>query len=126
MKPGNAKEKRMTLQADEKALQENYPWARSQMFSDYNRILGYYQAQVCLEHARGKSLLDLPCGDGTLTAFLAPRFQRVVGVDASSKHLELARVALPGAEFHEALIEEYATAERFDTITMINILEHVV
>ncbi len=68
----------------------------------------------------------MPCGDGTLTALLAPRFKTVVGVDASSRHLALARANLPAAELHEALIEEFETPRRFDTITMINILEHVV
>lgn len=114
------------MSQNEKSLQETFTWARSQVFNDYNYVLGYYQAQACLEHAKGASLLDLPCGDATLTSMLAPRFQRVVGVDASSKHLELAKVALPSAEFHEALIEEFETTERFDTVCMINILEHVV
>ena len=111
---------------DEKARQEAFPWARSQMFSDYNGILGFYQAQACLEHARGNTLLDIPCGDGTLTRILAPHFRRVVGVDASGAHLARARAALPNAELHEALIEEFSPSERFDTVTMINILEHVV
>lgn len=110
---------------DEKALQEKFSWARSQNFSDYNAVLGYYQAKVCLEHARGTSLLDMPCGDGSLTALMAPQFKRVVGVDASSKHLALAKANLPMAELHEALIEDFNTDERFDTITMINVLEHV-
>jgi 2-polyprenyl-3-methyl-5-hydroxy-6-metoxy-1,4-benzoquinol methylase len=111
---------------NEKELQETFSWARSQVFSDYNHVLGYYQARACLEHARGSSLLDMPCGDGALTAMLAPSFSRLVGVDASSKHLGLARKALPNVEFHEALIEDYETEERFTTVTMLNILEHVV
>jgi 2-polyprenyl-3-methyl-5-hydroxy-6-metoxy-1,4-benzoquinol methylase len=111
---------------DEKALQEGFSWARSQVFSDYNSILGFYQAKACLEHARGDRLLDMPCGDGSLTALLAPSFKTVVGVDASSKHLTLARANLPAAEFHEALIEEFDSDLRFDTITLLNILEHVV
>jgi 2-polyprenyl-3-methyl-5-hydroxy-6-metoxy-1,4-benzoquinol methylase len=110
----------------EKDLQESFTWARSKMFSDYNGVLAYYQAQACLEHARGTSLLDMPCGDGTVTALLAQAFTRVVGLDASSKHLDLARQVLPAAEFHESLIEEFETGERFDTITMLNVLEHVV
>ncbi|MBA2077888.1 class I SAM-dependent methyltransferase [Rhodanobacter sp. PCA2] len=114
------------MNQDEKRLQETFTWARSQVYCDYNTILGYYQAQACLEHSRGDSLLDMPCGDATLTAMLAPRFRRVVGVDASGKHLELARATLPNATFHEKLIEEFDTSERFYTVTMINILEHVV
>jgi len=110
----------------EKELQEAFPWARSQLYSDYNSVLACYQAQACLEHCRGDSLLDMPCGDGVLTALMAPKFKRVVGIDASSKHLALARENLPSAELHEMLIENFETSERFDTITMINILEHVV
>ena len=91
----------------EKALQERFTWERSGMFTDYNAILGYYQAKACLEHARGSSLLDMPCGDGAVTSMLAPSFSTVVGVDASSQHLAKARKALPDAEFHEALIEEF-------------------
>lgn len=111
---------------DEKSLQETFTWARSQVYEDYNGILGFYQAQSCLELARGDSLLDLPCGDGTLTKMLAPRFRRVVGVDASGAHLARAREILPDVVFHEALIEDFETPERFGTVTMINILEHVV
>jgi 2-polyprenyl-3-methyl-5-hydroxy-6-metoxy-1,4-benzoquinol methylase len=111
---------------DEKSLQEGFTWARGQVFETYNTILGYYQAMSCLVHARGNSLLDMPCGDGTLTAFLAPRFDRVVGIDASSKHLKLAREKLPNATLHEALIEDFETDARFSTITMLNVLEHLV
>ena len=114
-------------EVNEKELQETFSWARSKMFSDYNAVLGYYQAQACLEHRRGnKSLLDMPCGDGTVTSLLAPSFDRVVGVDASSQHLALARENLPDVEFHESLIEEFETDERFDNITKLNVLEHVV
>lgn len=111
---------------EEKKLQDGFTWARSAMYADYNRILGHYQALACLEHARGDSLLDMPCGDGTLTEMLAPHFKRVVGLDASSKHLEEARKRLPQAELHDGLIEEFETSERFGTITMLNVLEHVI
>lgn len=110
----------------EKDAQENFEWARSAVFSDYNTVLGQYQAEAVLKHARGDSLLDMPCGDGTLTEMLLPAFKRVVGLDASSKHLAEARQRLPSIEFHEALIEEFETEERFSTVTMINVLEHVV
>lgn len=111
--------------ADEKQAQEAFEWARSTVYSDYNTILGEYQAKAVLEHARGDSLLDMPCGDGTLTEMLVPAFSRVVGLDASSKHLAHARERLPECEFHEGLIEEFETDERFSTIAMINVLEHV-
>lgn len=110
---------------DEKSKQEEYPWARGSVFAEYNAVLGRYQAQACLEHSRGKSLLDIACGDGLLTSMLCERFERVVGVDASSKHLAEAKKRLPQVEFKESLVEDFETGERFDTVSMLNILEHV-
>ena len=110
---------------NERALQEEFTWARSTSFSDYNAALGYYQVQACMEHARGTSLLDLPCGDGTLTSLMMPYFKRIVGVDASATHLNLAKQKLPQVEFHHDLIEDLQLEEKFDTVTMINVLEHV-
>ncbi|WP_300156637.1 methyltransferase [Solidesulfovibrio sp.] len=105
--------------------QEGFAWSRSGFFEGYNTVLGHYQAQACLEYARGASLLDVPCGDGLLTSMLAERFSRVVGVDASSAHLAKARERMPQAEFHHALLEDFQTGERFDTISMLNVLEHL-
>lgn len=109
----------------EKELQESFLWTRSKDFTEYNSILGYYQVKACIEHKRGDTLLDFPCGDGLLTSMLAPHFSYVVGVDASSKHLKQAKQKLPNIEFHESLIEEFETEKKFSTITMLNILEHV-
>lgn len=110
---------------NEKQLQNQFPWERSKYFPQYNSILGYYQAKSCIENARGASALDLPCGDGSVTKLFAEHFSRVVGVDASIEHLEEARSRVPQAEFHEALIEELELPEKFDSVFMLNILEHV-
>jgi 2-polyprenyl-3-methyl-5-hydroxy-6-metoxy-1,4-benzoquinol methylase len=111
---------------DEQQRQEGIDWDRTKYHSEYNAVLAEYMVRDCLEQARGANVLDLACGAGTLTAMLRGRFKRIVGVDASSKHLEQARAALPEAEFHQCLIEDFTSAERFGTILMLNILEHVV
>jgi len=111
----------------EKVSQERYKWNRSQ-FGNYNSILGYFQVQSVLENAKGDSLLDIACGDGTLTALFckSKKFKRVVGVDASKIQLKRAKKNCPQAEFHESLIENFETDEKFDTVVMLNLLEHVV
>jgi len=111
---------------DEKQLQENYDWARSRYHTEYNAYLAFYKIKDCLSQAKGDSVLDLACGDGTLTAMLRKRFKRIVGLDASSKHLAEARLKVPEAEFVESLIEDYKCDERFGTVLMLEILEHVV
>jgi 2-polyprenyl-3-methyl-5-hydroxy-6-metoxy-1,4-benzoquinol methylase len=111
---------------DEKERQEECPWFRSGFFADYNAVVGYYQVQACLENGHGPSVLDLACGDGVLTELLARSFESVVGVDASSVHLADARGRVPEARFIESLIEELDIPERFDSVFMLNVLEHVV
>jgi 2-polyprenyl-3-methyl-5-hydroxy-6-metoxy-1,4-benzoquinol methylase len=115
----------MSWQA-EKEHQETFPWERAKYFATFNSILGYYQAVSCLEHGRGSTALDLPCGDGTLTKTFIEHFRRVVGVDASSQHLEEAKKRAPKAEFREGLIEEIELDEKFGSIFMLNVLEHVI
>jgi ubiquinone/menaquinone biosynthesis C-methylase UbiE len=111
---------------DEKRLQESFPWERSKYYAGYQGILGYYKVVSCMEHARGDSLLDLACGDGLLTDLFSEHFKRIVGIDASGKHLAVAKDRVPEAEFHECLIEEFETDELFDTVLLLDILEHVI
>jgi 2-polyprenyl-3-methyl-5-hydroxy-6-metoxy-1,4-benzoquinol methylase len=111
---------------NEKDNQEKFSWERGKNYESYNKIIGNYQAVSCIENSTGGSLLDLACGDGYITSILSEHFTRIVGVDASGTHLEIARKRLPGIEFHEKLIEELDTNERFDTVSMFNVLEHVI
>jgi 2-polyprenyl-3-methyl-5-hydroxy-6-metoxy-1,4-benzoquinol methylase len=108
----------------EKALQETFSWDRT-LFSDYNQILVHYQAMSCIENSKGDSLLDLACGEGLMTEYFSRKFQRIVGVDAASVHLEKAKKRLPGVQFHESLIEDFETEEKFDNVFLLMILEHV-
>jgi 2-polyprenyl-3-methyl-5-hydroxy-6-metoxy-1,4-benzoquinol methylase len=108
----------------EKALQETYAWDRT-LFGDYNQILVHYQALSCMENSKEGSLLDLACGEGIMTSYFAKHFQRVVGVDAAAIHLGKAKQRLPMVEFHECLIEDFKTEEKFDNVFLLMILEHV-
>ncbi len=113
-------------ESKEKQHQEQFVWSRSTFHSEYNRYLAQYKVESCMENIRGESLLDLACGDGMMTEMFAKKMSRVVGVDANGKHLADARLRLPSAEFHECLVEELVIGERFDTVTMLDLLEHVV
>ena len=112
--------------ANEKRRQESFPWQRSKYHTDYNSVLAHYKVVSCLEHARGNSLLDLACGDGLMTEMFAQHFERVVGVDASAQHIAEARKRVPRARFVENLIEELDLEERFSSVFLLDVLEHVV
>lgn len=114
------------MNQDEKARQESFMWSRTTFHSEYNRYLAQYKVESCIENMRGTSLLDLACGDGLMTGMFAQKMDRVVGVDANGKILEQARKSYPEIEFHESLVEDLNLTEKFDTVTMLDLLEHVV
>lgn len=101
-------------------------WSRTTFHSEYNRYLAQFKVESCLENIRGDSLLDLACGDGLMTGMFSKKVSRVVGVDANGKILAEARNHQPEIEFHESLVEDLDLSEKFDTVTMLDLLEHVV
>jgi 2-polyprenyl-3-methyl-5-hydroxy-6-metoxy-1,4-benzoquinol methylase len=110
----------------EKEMQEQFPWQRSKFHTEYNHILAYYKVISCIENSVGDSLLDIACGDGTLTEMFAGHFGTVVGVDASSQHLGEAKKRIPTASFYESLIEDFDLEQKFSSVFMLDLLEHVV
>lgn len=116
----------MTEPNDEKQRQNSFPWQRSKYHTDYNGVLAHFKVVSCLEHARGKSLLDLACGDGLMTSIFAQHFERVVGVDASTQNIEEARRRVPKARFIDSLIEDLDVGEQFSSVFLLDVLEHVV
>lgn len=111
---------------DEKENQEKFSYERTNQYSSYGKVLGHYQATSVLENCANRgSLLDLACNDGFITEILCSHFNHVIGVDASSIHLDNARKRLPNVLFIESLLEDLEINEKFDCVTMLNILEHV-
>jgi ubiquinone/menaquinone biosynthesis C-methylase UbiE/DNA-binding transcriptional ArsR family regulator len=75
------------------------------------------------------TVADLGCGTGTLAEALAPFVHRVVGVDASSPMLEMARRRLERFDNVDLLPGELETLPledaQFDVATMILVLHHL-
>ncbi|MDI7260209.1 MAG: class I SAM-dependent methyltransferase [Thermodesulfobacteriota bacterium] len=111
---------------DELQRQESIQWERGKFYKAYETMMGKYIVKSVLEHARPLSLLDVACGNGLITSQLARRFSRVVGVEASSALIDNAREMYPQIEFIHSLAEEYRDPEGFTTITILNLLEHVI
>jgi ubiquinone/menaquinone biosynthesis C-methylase UbiE len=71
-------------------------------------------------------LLDVGCGPGTITAGLAERVGRVVGVDSADEVLEQARAAAPGVAFQVADVHELPFPDdSFDVVHAHQVLQHV-
>lgn len=74
---------------------------------------------------RGKSALDIACGEGQWLSELASRGAAVAGIDISSRAIGRCRARLPNAEVHEGVAEDLPfESGRFDVVTCLGSLEH--
>ncbi len=76
-----------------------------------------------LDGRRHLRIADVGCGAGVMTDFLT-RFGEVVGVDFSTAAIAAARRYASGATFREGGVEALP-AERYDLITLFDVLEHI-
>jgi 2-polyprenyl-3-methyl-5-hydroxy-6-metoxy-1,4-benzoquinol methylase len=93
----------------------------------FERVITNYKMRSIRPHLCGKSLLDVGCGVGLFCNAFADFFERVVGIDGSSKKILKAkdRKSKPNITYIETLAENFRPGRCFDTILAANVLEHV-
>ncbi len=84
-----------------------------------------YSARIFERHWRQGKLLELGPAEGVMTDLLAPHFEQMTLVDGSKQFCESLQSRYPKATVVNALFEEFSTADRFDTIVLGHVLEHV-
>jgi 2-polyprenyl-3-methyl-5-hydroxy-6-metoxy-1,4-benzoquinol methylase len=85
-------------------------------------VLDRYRVMASL--CRGR-VLELGCGAGHLSAEIARRGLRVLGVDLSGRKIERARARYPGIEFRRQDILAMPADAAWDTVVLAEVLEHV-
>lgn len=93
--------------------------------NEFDQWVGKLQTIKAIELGHGKSILDIGCGIGQFTPMFLERFDRVVGLDPSKKYLQVARKANSKVEYIVGFGEKFKLKEKFDTISMNMLLEHV-
>lgn len=76
----------------------------------------------------GRSLLDIGCGNGALTAKMAAAGFRASGVDSEVSGIERARAGFPTIEFALQDVSEplpEALRDRFDVVVTAEVIEHL-
>src|SRR4051794_2780088 len=84
-----------------------------------------YCGRVFARHWRGDRCLELGPAEGVMTEALAPSFERLVLVDGSEQFCDALAERHPHAEVICSLFEDWDTDERFETIVIGHVLEHV-
>lgn len=94
----------------------------------HSRLIGY-RYRTLKPFFRGERALELGIADGQMTARLLESFDHVTGLEGSAKFIDEVRARFPQAgerlDLVHTLFEEYRTDERFDTVLVMHVLEHV-
>ncbi len=103
----------------------------SRIISGWEKLYKLKRARLYEELSRdfvGTAVLELGCADGEMTQYLVHDFERVVVVDGARQFLDQVAVRL-GENAHVtyecALFEEFTPSEKYHSILMVHILEHL-
>ncbi len=80
-----------------------------------------------LKDRQFESLVDVGCGDGRLLKELTLLYpeKRLLGVDYSQRAILLAQALNPSLDYDVVDIIENPLLERFDVVTLVEVLEHI-
>ena len=88
----------------------------------FNKYLNKVRAKKILEYATGTRCIELGCGEGQITKYLAKRYDYIIAVDEEKAYLN--RVTRDAYRFHSK-IEDLRIDHPVDYIVCSNLLEHV-
>ncbi len=93
----------------------------------FEKTLMKYKILEIDKICKGKTMLDIGCGVGTLTKALSQRFEKVIGIDGSRIKIQKAKKNNPSPiiKYICTLYENYKPSLKFDFIVAANVLEHV-
>lgn len=92
-----------------------------------NYLAGIERVLNTLEELQFDSLLDVGCGDGRFLAEASERFPKIatMGIDYSERAINFAKSFNPSLSYKWEDITKSDSEQRFDVITLIEVLEHI-
>jgi 2-polyprenyl-3-methyl-5-hydroxy-6-metoxy-1,4-benzoquinol methylase len=90
-----------------------------------NAAMIAYSSRVFSRHFRGRRCLELGPAEGLMSGHLYDHFSELTLVEGAESFARALHDKYPKANVHCSLFEEFSTRERFDTIVLGHVLEHV-
>lgn len=91
-------------------------WDADSYAAKFSFVPDYGRDVIKLLHGEHLSVLDLGCGNGTLTKVLAGLGHNVIGMDMSRNQLALAKKTCPSIEFIEGDATDFTLDRQFDAV----------
>lgn len=110
-----------------------FPYHYSDMISEHHRLLNSFdylnRLKIVLNAVntiKPKTVLDAGCGDGRVCLELNKLGYQVTGIDYSDRAVALAKAFNPEVEFLVQDLENLNMDKKFDTIILMEVLEHFI
>ena len=103
---------------------QNYNWSWGKQYAS---AVEFILNEIKKDDQSIKSIVDIGCGDGRITKELSETFnnKKILGIDYSSKAINLAKALNPNISFLNIDIISEKLKEKFDAITLIEVFEHI-
>lgn len=104
-----------------------YVYQNAEATAAHNSLLPTVARLLACHAPPGSRLLDLGCGNGYVSNWIAEKGYSVVGVDASDDGIPIAAKAYPAVEFHHASVYDPLSERlgQFSTIVSLEVVEHL-
>ena len=112
------------LESERETLTKVSDWYRNTKWGFYTKIVWYSYVSI-KPYFHGQKCLEMGPADGEMTKFLMHDFKELVVVDAADKYVKVAEKLSDNIKGYTSLFEEFEPKEKFDTIIMSHVLEHV-
>lgn len=99
-------------------------WYKNTNWGFYTKIVWYSYISI-KPFFKGRVCLEMGPADGEMTKFLKNDFKQLVVVDAAEKYVKAAKKLGKNIEGYATLFENFSPTQKFDTIIMSHVLEHV-
>lgn len=104
------------------SLIANWSWGKQ-----YTSVIEFILEKIKKNTKTIKSIADIGCGEGRLVKEMSNIFinKKIVGIDTSIRAINLARSLNPELNFTNHDLLNKKIKEKFDLITLIEVLEHI-
>jgi 2-polyprenyl-3-methyl-5-hydroxy-6-metoxy-1,4-benzoquinol methylase len=89
----------------------------------HRKIIGYLKK--VFRRYEFNSALEIGCGIGIISEFISKNIPVVTGIDISEENIKFAKATVKSVNFHCSDFLEFSSKDRYDLITLFDVLEHI-
>ena len=118
----------MAIEITSKAAEYEYQYQGSTLTHTYSYLTVPLLSMLTEKAKSGARVLDLGCGNGSLSHIIAQQGYEVVGVEESASGIAIASQSFPDCQFIQASIYDSPKPEllnAFDIIIAVEVIEHL-